>query len=178
MYSHDLIKDIRFPENLRYEDNAFVFSLLTIAKKSIITNEVLYFYRRHFNSFIVRSALFPNDTILDIYKITQCMKDKCMELGTYDEYKEVIDAVIAEKIFDISQLCSTWISIKYADKKQIINNLYQYNRKQYQVPDIKSMCSSNLRKKILYYYINENAHDDTYDNSLEPAKRILAKYKR
>lgn len=179
LYSHDLIKDnIRFPEKLSYEDNAFVYPLLTIAKRSIITNEVLYFYRRHLNSFIVRSALFPNGTILDIYKITQCMKDKCMELGTYEEYQEVLNAVILQKIFDTTQLCSTWISIKSADKKQIINNLYQYNRKQHQVLDIKSMCSSNLRRKILYYYINENAHDDTYENSLEPAKRILAKYKR
>lgn len=179
LYSHDLIKDnIRFPEKLNYEDNAFVYPLLTIAKKSIITNEVLYFYRRHFNSFIIRSALFPNDTILDLYKITQCIKDKCMELGTYEKYQEILNTIILQKIFDTTQLCSTWISIKGTDKKQIINNLYQYNRKQYLVPAINSMCSSKLRRKILHFYINENTHDVTYENSLEPAKRILTKYKR
>lgn len=179
LFAHNLIKrNMRFPESLRFEDNAFIYPFLTIAKKSIVTNEILYFYRRHFNSFIVRSALFPNDTILDLYEIVKIMKDKCIELGTYGEYKEVIDAVILEKIFDITQLCSTWISIKSNDKKQIINNLYQYNRKQYQMPNINHMCDSNLRKKILRYYINENAHDTTYENSLEPAKRILSKYKR
>lgn len=179
LYSRNLIKEnIRFPENLCYEDNAFIYPILTIAKKSIVANEVLYFYRRHFNSFMLRAALFPNDTILDLYKVAKLMKDKCIELGTYEEYKQVIDAVILEKVFYTTKVCSTWIQINGKDKSQILNNLYQYNRKQYQMPDIDSMCNSDFRKKLLLHYINEDAHDTTYEDSLEPAKRILSKYKR
>lgn len=177
LYNRRLIGDIRFPEHLKFEDNAFTYPILTIAKKSILTNEILYFYRRNFNSFIVRATLFPNDAILDLYKIAKLMKDRCVELGTYEKYKQVIDAIILEKIFDTTRLCSTWM-IKSDDKKQILDNLYQYNRKQYQMPDINNICNSNFRKKLLLHYINENAHNATYENSLEPAKRILSKYKR
>lgn len=178
LYTHDLIGNSRFPKNLNYEDNAFVYPILTIAKKALITNEVFYFYRRHLNSFIIRSSFFPNDSIFDLYEISKIIKNKCIELGTYDKYKESIDAIILEKVFDSIRKCSTWISIKEEDKRQVLNNLYQYNRKQFQIPCLKEMCNSSLREKLLLYYINENAHDTTYETSLEPAKRILSQYKR
>lgn len=176
LYKKELIDSLRFPIHLRYEDNAFIYPLLTKAKNIVATDEKLYFYRRHFYSYMIRANLFPTMDIFDLYPVTNLIKETCIQFGTYEEYKNCIDAIICEKIYDTIIQSSTWIGIKKEDKKQILNNLYQYNRKQFDIPKIKEIHS--IKKYLLSYYINETSSNKVYENSLSPAKRILSKYKR
>lgn len=190
LYKKELIDKLRFPKNLRYEDNAFIYPLLTKVNKVVITTEILYFYRIHFQGFMLKNSFIPNSVILDLYKITDLIKKQCLKYGTYEKYKENINYIMQEKIFDTILQISTWIKISKTDKMKIISNLYLYNKKQYKMPEIKqtNYIENRLSKfkfiaKIKKYWIlhfikKEFTLNNKEENYLDFVKNILSKYER
>ena len=117
---------LRFPEGVFYEDNAFIYPIFTKADSWVKTDSVLYFYRRNLQSITIRSKLFPNERILDVYTVLSSMKDTCIDLGTYEEYREVINK-ISQRIAIYPLLeCSIWFGISKSDRTTILNLFMQF----------------------------------------------------
>lgn len=187
LYKKELIQNLRFPKNLRYEDNAFIYPLLTKTDKVVVTTEVLYFYRIHLKSFMLKASLIPNNTIMDLYKIANMIKRRCVQLGTYKKYQDIIDYIIQEKTFDAMLQASTWIKISHRDKKKLITALYSYNKEHYNMPEIKKTNyienripkhkrMIQIKKYWLLHYIDDTINkSENYETAIN---NILSKYKR
>lgn len=188
LYDHDLIGDLRFPIGLEYEDVAFIFPLLTKVKNTVITDAIFYFYRRHFNSITIRNKLKPNYKILDLYDILDCIKGNCIQIGTYEEYQSAILEVIKNKAFAPILECNSWMQIKRHDKELLLASLYQYSKEKYHMDALENMPLIQermkndklyrLRLNILKQHLNNVADEIASIDSLEPARRIISKYKK
>lgn len=183
LFSHSLIERVRFSERIFYEDNAFIYPVLTKADFLVSVEKSLYFYRRNLSSITIQSKLFPNEQILDVYDIISAMKDACKQLGTYDEYGEVIskigDRIAAYPILE----CVLWTGISYQEKKKVLANLLNYLRITYGINDIgdieflmKRASSPKLRIKLelLSKLMKKLPEVDDFDN-IETARMILKK---
>lgn len=72
MYNYDLIKDIKFSENLKYEDTPFVAISLFRAKKVGKLDKFLYNYVIHNNS----ETTVMDERVFDIFKILDLIKEE------------------------------------------------------------------------------------------------------
>ncbi len=150
LYDHNLINNIRFPEGLYYEDIAFAFPVFTVAKKCVISSEILYYYRRHFNSTTLQNMLKPNEHILDVYHSLLELKENCKKLGTYETYKKQIDEVLKFTSIYPMYTVNTWLSMSKEEKRKVIALLYQYAAKKYQyenildIPLVKDKCQKSF----------------------------------
>ena len=186
LYKHELVEMLRFPEGVFYEDNAFIYPIFTKADSWVKTDSVLYFYRRNLQSITIKSKLFPNERILDVYTVLNSMKDACIDLGTYEEYREVINK-ISQRIAIYPLLeCSIWFGISKSDRTTILNLLLQYIKNTYGIENIKQVeylikrIDNNNRLKIKLEFLLKQidklpALSET-DINLDSVKRILKKY--
>ena len=85
LYNHDFIKkfDIKFPENLIFEDNIFFWNVLLNAKRVLFHDKYLYTRRRHGSSTIGSGSKKFIDTI----KINNLIIDTFKNYGLFEQYK-------------------------------------------------------------------------------------------
>lgn len=186
LYHHSIIEKFSFPKGLWYEDNAFIFPLLTDVKSLVATNEILYYYKRHLDSITLSTKMYPNEKIFDKYTIVKLIKEKCIELGTYEIYKEQIDQIIKNKILGPLLECTTWFQIPSIERSLLINHIYTYVKKEYNIETIKDLTGDRrldlldrLRMPLLLKNLDNCKTDlSSVDEPLEEAKRIITKYKK
>lgn len=187
LYTHELVKGLTFPDGLNYEDNAFIYPILTKAQIIAKTNEVLYFYRRRKLTTSMQKIIKVNDKVLDRFDIALEIKKRCIELGTYDKYQKVIDEIIQYKTAYSIIICGLWLSLPFNEKNIILNNIYQYTQFQYgfnsllDIPMIKSLQENskkyNLYLKLLDAYLNKIKDDkEEYHLNLNIARNTINKH--
>lgn len=86
LYRTDLIRDIKFPENILFEDNVFFIESTLKSDKLFILDEYLYNRRIRDNSITTSDESDYKDTITISNLMVQITKD----LGKYEEMKEYI----------------------------------------------------------------------------------------
>lgn len=186
LFRHSLIKNFKFPEGLFYEDNAFIHPILTKANFLVEIEQILYFYRRNTSSITIKSKLFPNQRILDVYDIIQVMKKACVELGTYEDYEDVITKIIERIAIAPILECTLWFGMNSQDKKEVLAHLLQYIKKAYGINDIKEVeflmkrannPKLNFKLNCLLHLIS-NLPTVNSQNNIDCAKKILKKYER
>ncbi len=188
LYHQEIIQNIEFPAGLYYEDNAFIYPLLTKAKKVVQTNEILYFYRRHFKSITIANKLFPSERILDIYSIIDCIEKSCISLNTFSDYKNEILEI--QKLLATTPLlnASTWFTMSKEDREQVLANLYQFTLTKFQIqniidtPIVQRKIEQNqlykIRISLMLMQIKQKYFLEENNYSLDQAKKIISKYKR
>ena len=188
LYEHRKIEDLPFPEQLIYEDIAFSYPYLFYCERSILTNSVFYFYRKNPQSIAHKNRFVPNIKLFDLYAILNILKERCEKLGACELYQEQIETILKNKAYIPLLQIATWRKIKKDDKIQILNNLYQFSRKEYHIDPIKDIDWEGLelkenmwlqmKQRLLQQYINENVQDIMFENSINHTRRILSKYEK
>ena len=184
LYKHSAIEEFRFLKWLWYEDNAFIYPLLTKTKKLIVTNEILYYYQRHLNSITLSTKFFPNPKIFDKFDIIDHIKEKCVLLGTYEEYKKQLFQITKTKLLSILLECTTWFQIPSKERKILIQNIYTFILQNYDMDNLDSLIKDvnldrldKLRMPLLLQNINKN--NNVYvEDYLEEAKEIITRYRK
>ena len=93
LFKYDLIRDIRFPEGLIFEDNIFFTDVMFKAERVYFLDEYLY-YRRVRQDSITNSS---TDRFKDWIEINNLLIDVTKKHGQYDKYKWVL---FNKKIFN------------------------------------------------------------------------------
>ena len=94
LFKADLIKDIRFPEGVIFEDNPFFIRVMFKAKRVFFYDEFLY-NRRIRSDSITQSA---NDRFADCIDIFNMVIDITIESGYYEDY---IITIFQKKMYNI-----------------------------------------------------------------------------
>lgn len=185
LYRHDILNGFQFPKGLWYEDNAFIYPLLTTIKNMVITNQIYYYYNRHLDSITYRTKIYPNEKIFDQFKVIQTIQEKCEKLGTFVEYKEQLFAIFRSKLLFTLLEGTTWFQISQAERETMITNIFNYIRMQYGIKKLDDLTHDvsldrldKLRMPLLKKNLKNINQFIPEEEPLEDAKRIIAKYKR
>lgn len=186
-YGHSLIENLRFPDGMIYEDNAFTYPAFTKAGKILKTENTYYYYRRNLNSTTLKVKMKPTVKILDIFKACDYTKHNCEKLGTYQFYHEAINQIMIANSLIPSLTATTWLQMKREEQKLLIQLLYQYSKSHYgfngldEIPFIQARRQEsklyNLRIQYLQSFLEKNnsiQEDETI--YLERAKQLIKKY--
>lgn len=103
IYKKEIIKDVKFPVDVKYEDTPFVACLLRNAKRIGKLNLFLYHYRVHSNS----ETTIVDEKVYDIFKICDILRNN---LGF--EYKDSVNDLI------IYLITTYTISMRYIKNKK------------------------------------------------------------
>lgn len=79
MYRRDFIKDIKFPEDVSFEDVPFFINCWLKAERISYLFEPLYFYRQHPD--------IVEEKFIDIFQVNEMVTDIFKALRAYDRYK-------------------------------------------------------------------------------------------
>lgn len=185
LYHRNTIKGFEFPNGLWYEDNAFIFPLLTNIEKITTTNKILYYYKRHMDSITLSTIFHPNERIFDQYKCIAYIKEKCQKLGTYEEYKSQIDKILRSKLLFTLLEGTAWFQIPNDERKNLLQNVYAHIKKEYNINSLAQLVNDisfdridKWRMPILLKYLENVENFISSDEPLEDAKRIIARYKK
>ncbi len=95
LYKKELLEDIRFPENLKYEDAIVVVKALARAKKIGMVDEMLNYY-------LVRSkseTTSMDKRVFDIIAITKEIIEELKNQDYYDDIKKYVEAMTIRNLF-------------------------------------------------------------------------------
>lgn len=95
LYKKELIKEIAFPENLKYEDTIFVLKAMARSKKIGMVDEKLNYY-------LVRSkseTTVMNKKVYDILKVSKMMIDELKSHDYYNDVKDYVEAMTIRNLF-------------------------------------------------------------------------------
>lgn len=139
IYRSDLIKNnnIKFIENLKYEDAPFVVLSLLKARKIGKVNKPLLYYIIHKNS----ETTIRDEKIFDIIKITDIIRDYSKE---YEWTKEVIDEMTIQILVNYNIQQREIQDKKMRDK--FINQTFSYFEKN--IPNYKQNSYFNNRNML------------------------------
>ena len=96
LFNRDFIADLRFPEGLIWEDNAFFIEMMINAKRVYFYDKYLY-YRRMRETSIIHSFYEKYPDCITIFNL---IADTTKKYGCYDEYKSTI---FVKKLYTIFQ---------------------------------------------------------------------------
>ncbi len=117
LYKKDLLKNIKFDENLKYEDVYFVCKVLYKAKKISKLNEYLSYYVINSNSEIT----IRDKSIFDIIKVNKKLKD------LFYHNKKLKESFIDLSVMMITDYAAQTMYIKDRKvRKQFIYESYEY----------------------------------------------------
>lgn len=190
LYSHSLFEQERFPENLIFEDAAVLYPLLTQAKKSVKTNETLYYYYKRPNSIVTSMRMNPNEKIFDIFSMVKLIEQKCQQLGTYTAYEEVLKELEKEKyLYTLSEI-NTWFPLGVKNHMILLNYIKQYIEQKFDYNSLLStkIVKTRMEQRALYrtkiallnkhLELAETLYPIISYDPLGDAKRIIARYKK
>lgn len=96
LFKRSLIANFRFPENIRFEDLAFVYQVIHKAQNIGVLNKPLYYYRRTSQGGFLNS--FTNQA-LDIIKSFELLFCYMEDNGLLESYKEELTYICARHFF-------------------------------------------------------------------------------
>lgn len=189
LYKHNIFENLRFPKGLWYEDNAFIYPLITKVKSYTNTNEIFYCYRRHINSITLSTKTRPNIKVFDRFTIGDFIKEKCLDFGTYEEFEDQIETIRISKAMATLLEISTWFCIPLQERIPLIAYVYQYLCQKYNIKDILEIpyVKARMQQDKIYKYRVQFLMGNLkiaqkfysfHEEPLEEAKRIITKYKR
>lgn len=111
LYKKELIKEIAFPENLKYEDTIFVLKAMARSKKIGMVDEKLNYY-------LVRSkseTTVMNKKVYDILKVSKMMIDELKSHDYYNDVKDYVEAMTIRNLFRYT------LQQRYQKDKKIAN---------------------------------------------------------
>lgn len=139
IYKRELLEDVRFPENLKYEDAIVVVKALSRAKKIGMVDEKLNFY-------LVRSkseTTVMDKKVFDILEITKQIIKELKSKEYYEEIKEYVEALCTTNLFRYT------IQQKYQKDKvlanKFIDEVFMFLDKEY--PNFRE---NKIGKKEMY----------------------------
>lgn len=95
LYKKELIENIKFPEDLKYEDAVFVMECLSKAKKiGMIEDKLNYYLVRNKSETTVM-----NEKVFDILKITKIIENNFKKTKYYNDIKDYAEAYIITNLF-------------------------------------------------------------------------------
>ncbi len=125
LYKKELLNDIRFPEDLKYEDAIVVVKALARSKKIGMVDEKLNYY-------LVRSkseTTVMDKRVFDILTITKQMIDELKSHDYYNDIKEYVEAMTIRNLFRYT------LQQKYQKDKKIkdkfINEVFIFLNKEF-----------------------------------------------
>ena len=118
LISRELLKDLRFPEHIKWEDLAIIPVVLASSKKIYHMDEPVYNYRVNFNTTIM-DFLKKTPKIMDIIECINVLKNNMELKGLSKEYKKQIESLfILHTLYRVENVM-LWINFP-KKKKQII----------------------------------------------------------
>lgn len=89
LYNGDFLRNlnIKFPENIIFEDNIFFWDVLFNSKRISLYDEYLYIRRRHSNS---STGNVANKHLVDTIKVNNLVIQKFIEYNHFEEYKNIL----------------------------------------------------------------------------------------
>lgn len=158
LFKSDLISDIKFPENLIFEDNPFFIEAFFKSKR-------VYFYDKYFYNRLRRkdSVMTTNDSYVDVIPISNMVLDITKKYGHYDEFK---NKVFNKKIF------STYYRFTLID-----NSLKQnfFNQIKEDFHSFQDEINENIKLESLNKYIFQSALNFENYNDFEFSVKYFKK---
>ncbi len=105
-----LQNEIRFPENLKYEDQYFCIKAFLRAKSIMINEEVFYRYR---NMISTSSSLKVTKGVFDIFKIVDLIEQELDKLNLYEVYKYALFQFKYNVYYSHYKYCPVELKEKY-----------------------------------------------------------------
>lgn len=114
--------DIKFLENIKYEDQLFYAQAMFNAKSILLNDNIFYKYRNYFNG-SATGEITPK--VFDIFKIIDYVEFEVYKHNKYEEYKYALFQYKYSMLFQHYYLCPQELKEKYFEKmkKYIIQNL-------------------------------------------------------
>ena len=145
LYKKALIKDIKFPLDLKYEDAIFVVKSLINANKIGIINEPLNYYTIHEKS----ETTSIDKRVFDILKITEMIVQEIKKVSYFSDIEKYLEAFVTRNLFRYT------IQQKYQSDKEIKNTFIDeaFNYLNSNFPNWKK--NKIWKKRIVYKKIIE-----------------------
>ena len=119
------LNNIRYEENIQYEDTDFVLKAFLIAQKVQYTNVCAYYYRCNSES-ITHSSISP---LKLAWMVNQMMR--CGQLVSYAQTVRAKIRIEEMVRFTLSSLRKHVKAFNYAERREYVNNLSLRNREHY-----------------------------------------------
>ncbi len=149
-YRSDLIKDLRFPENLIFEDNVFFI-------ESFFKAERVYFYDEYLSNKRVRKGSIthsPDASFMDYIAISDKLIEVAKQYGLYDIYRKELYFKTLNNIFFRFTQVDDDVKVEFFDKIQ-----KDFKSKRDEYANDEDFRSSPERIKKIFY---EGIESQTY----------------
>lgn len=122
LMSRDLIGDLRFPEQTKWEDLGMIPATLAGAERIAYLNEPVYHYRMHLNT-TVKDFLKPIPNIFDIIHSLNHLEKGMKKLGVLEDYQQQMLSIYAlHTLFRVENVI-WWPTFSKDKKEKIVSNL-------------------------------------------------------
>ncbi|MDD5960324.1 MAG: glycosyltransferase [Methanobrevibacter wolinii] len=167
LYNGDFLRnlDIKFPENLIFEDNVFFWDVIFNAKRISLYDEYLYIRRRHSNS---STGNVSNKHLIDTIKINNLVIQKFIDYNHFEEYKNILfNRKINSIYFRFSLIVKKYKSLFFNEMKKdftsmLDNNIYDsflndlnYKNKNIFINVIKSSNCEEFMLNMKIFELNQ-----------------------
>ena len=118
----DLLDNLRFPENTKWEDLAIMPVVVASSKKLFHIDEPIYNFRVHINTTVYDFVkAIPN--VLDIFKCVETLEKNMINKGLGSEYVKQIEGLyILHMLFRVEN-AMMWVNFSKDKKKVVINSI-------------------------------------------------------
>lgn len=122
LISRDLLGELRFPEQTKWEDLAIMPVVLASSEKIFHLDEPVYNYRINMNT-TIKDFIKKIPNILDIIKCVENIEKQMDSRGLSEEYKSQIESLyILHTLFRIEN-AMLWINFPHDKKEVVISSL-------------------------------------------------------
>ena len=151
LISKDLLKQIRFPKNIKWEDLAIIPLIMINSKKIYHMGEPVYNYRINLNT-TIKDFIYKIPNILDIILCVENIEKQLTTSGLYEEYKEQIKSLfILHTLFRIEN-AMFWINFPRKKKEIVISSLLAILDKKYPNWEKDKMVALYKSKNYLFKF--------------------------
>ena len=122
LISRELIGDLRFPENTKWEDLAIMPVVVASSERLFHMDENVYNYRVNMNT-TIKDFINKIPNILDIIKCVETLEKNMQMRGLDEEYKNQIKSLyILHTLFRVEN-AMLWINFPHNKKEVVISSL-------------------------------------------------------
>ena len=122
LISRDLIGDLRFPEQTKWEDLAIIPVVIASSERLFHLDEPVYNYRLNMNT-TIKDFINKIPNILDIIKCVDNIEEQMKLKGISEEYKSQIESLyILHTLFRIEN-AMLWVNFPHSKKEIVVSSL-------------------------------------------------------
>ena len=154
IYKRDFIKNIKFPEDCKWEDIGFTTIAFLSAERIFYVNNKGYFYRRDLSNGISGINYKENDRVSDIIKVDDYMIREMVDRGIYSKYVDELCYITTYSFLQRVIEINNWSD----EEKKRYYIEYLYNELNKRVGDLANididLLSSKVDLDIVYDYLD------------------------